>query len=117
MAKKSRAVVKYRTRTVTRRRSGGRRFMGGRKIPLAVVAGFLPAAAWAIDAGRQGNWQAGGERLLAAFTGYEWGQKKFTFMYLNKGLYPVIAGLVLHGIANYFGVNRMVGRLGLPVEI
>jgi len=109
-----RNVAVSRSRSYSRSRGG---VFGGRKIPVAVLAGFIPATAWAIDAGRQGNWGAAGERLLASFTGYEWGQKKFTFMYLNKGLYPVLAGMVLHGVANYLGINRYLGKLRLPVEV
>jgi hypothetical protein len=116
---KSRAVA-VRTRYVSRpRRSYSRRrgVFGGKKIPVAVIAGAAPGVAWAIDSASQGNWQGAGERLLAAYTGYEWGYKKFTPFYLNKGLYPLIGGFVIHAAANYFGLNRMIAKFNLPVEI
>ncbi len=48
---------------------------------------------------------------------WQWGQKKFTWTYLNKGLYPVLAGMVAHGLATRFGVNRFIAKMNLPVEI
>lgn len=110
-------VTKAVTSTKTRKRRSHSRGFSSKKISLAVVAGLIPATGWALDAGRQGNWQGAGERLLAAFTGYEWGAKRFTFMYLNYGLWPLLAGCVAHGLAARFGLNRMISRWGLPVEI
>lgn len=100
-----------------RKSSSRRRVLGGIKIPLAIVASLAPATGWALDAGMQGNWGGAGERLIAAFTGYEWGQKRFTWIYLNKGLYPLIAGFLLHGAADWIGLNRIMSKLKLPIEI
>lgn len=110
----TRSVVRYRTRTV---RSRSRSRIGGssRKIPLAVVAGLVPALQFAaepaFDTGTRFN------RLIAAFIGYSPGEHKWTSYYLPRGLYPLLGGVLLHSLANGFGVNRAIARWKLPVEI
>lgn len=112
-ARTSRRVVVYRPK----RRSYSRSRGSSGKIPLAVLAGFAPSVIWGVDAAAQGNFQAMFERLLASFTGYEYGQKKFTFMYLNYGLWPVLAGLLVHNMADWTGLNRMIAKTRLPIAV
>lgn len=100
-------------KTYRRRTSRG---FSTRKIPIAVVAGLMPGVAWSLSAGFQGNWQGAMSRLIAAYTGYETGYNKFTPMYLNYGLLPLIAGVMIHGLANWIGINRSIGK-SLPITI
>lgn len=112
---KSRAVVRYRTRTIgsRSRRSSGR--VGG--ISLAVIAGLIPGVSVPISAFSQQNWQGGMETLLANYTGYErWsGRWRPISEYTMRGLFPLILGFLVHGIANRTGINRMIRRAGVPL--
>lgn len=96
-----------------RRRSSG---FNTRKIPLAVIAGLAPGIAWSMSAGFQGNWTGAFQRLVAAYTGYEIAYNKMTPMYLNYGLLPLIAGVFIHGLASWIGINRSIGK-ALPIAI
>jgi len=100
-------------RKVAKRRNGGRGF----KIPLAVVAGFIPGVGWAAEAVQAGNWTGAMERLSLAYTGIRPSPFTITAGYLGKGLYPVLFGFLAHSLAARFGVNRMIGKIGLPIEI
>lgn len=107
MAKKTKAVTKY------RRRSNG----GERKIPMAIVAGMIPGISWGLESVQAGNWQGAGERLMLAYTGIRPSPFTFTTGYLGKGLYPLLFGMLAHALATRFGLNRMIGKFGLPIEI
>jgi len=103
------------TKAIRRRRSGSR--SSGMKIPLGIVAGFIPGIAWAGEAVQAGNWNGALERVSLAYTGIRPNPFTITSGYLGKGLYPVMFGFLAHTLANRFGVNKAIGKLGLPVEI
>lgn len=118
MPAKTRAVSTRTVYVATRnRRSNGRRNGNGRKIPIAVIAGFLPGIIWASEAVFQGNLKGGMERIIAAYTGYEYAYRKWTPTYLNYGLVPVLGGLLIHGAATWLGLNRWLRSTRLPIEI
>lgn len=101
-------------RRSVKRRSHNR---GSGKIPIAIVAGFLPGAFWVWDAASQGNMSGAGSRAVAAYTGYVTWAKAWDFNHLWKGAFPLLGGILLHTIANRFGINRWIAKARLPVEI
>jgi len=103
-------------RSYTKRRSSNG-FGRSRKLPVAVIAGLVPGFSWSLEAIQAGNWQGAGERLMLAYAGIKPSPFSFTTGYLGKGLYPLMFGYLVHTLATRFGVNRALGKLGLPVEV
>jgi len=107
---KSRAVA-------TRRRYFARRSAPRARakmtIPLAVVAGFVPAAVgvWS----RRSSGQAVADYLQAGFTGITPGTGQFAIANLRSGLLPVIAGFGVHLVASRLGINRAIARARIPL--
>jgi len=114
----SKAVVRYRNRFVSRRRSGSRSRGSSRKISLGVIAGIVPGVSWSLQPVQEGRtWDETFQRLIAAYTGYSYGEKKWSSFYLMKGVAPLAGGFLAHYIADAVGINRMISRFHLPVEI
>lgn len=114
----SRAVaIRTRTRYVSRparRRSASR----SGKIPLGPILGLVPGVAWAAEPVQQGRtWDETWQRLVAGYTGYSYGEKRWSSFYLTKGLFPLMGGFLAHMIADKVGINRAIARFKLPVEI
>jgi hypothetical protein len=103
------------SRAIAKRRSTTRK--SGFKIPLGIVAGFVPGVAWAGEAVQAGNWNGAMERVTLAYTGIRPNPFTFTTGYLGKGLYPLLFGVMAHTLADRFGINKAISKLGLPVEI
>jgi len=120
-------MAKARTRTVyrvkrakTRRKGGG---WSSRKLSLALAGGFATLAwnAWRPPSGALGMGQATTlneyfGRVLLFTTGTAlWnppGSRFGNWSYTRFGLVPIAAGMIVHYLANAFGVNR--GLAGLP---
>lgn len=84
------------------------------KIPVAVVAGMIPLVATAV-----GDFQSGGIRGLqntvTAVVPYSPANRRFTTARLHLGLYPMIAGFLVHKlIGSGLGVNRALASAGVP---
>jgi len=115
---RTRSVVIRQANTVRRRYQSRRSFGGGRKASLGVIAGLVPAAVWVSEPVRQGRtWDEAMQRAVAAYTGYSYGEKQWSMFYLGKGLFPLLGGMLIHSLANSSGINRMIARFKLPVEI
>lgn len=80
-------------------------------LPLAIIGGMLPVAAgvWS----RRTSGTAIAEYLQAGFTGVSNGT--FNVANLRLGLFPVMAGFIVHSIAGKLGANRALGRARLPL--
>lgn len=89
-------------------------------IPLAIVAGF------ASPLGRtyshfQGYGLMGPEGAIGEFSRIMIGvnpfdsQVAFQGWRLKYGLYPVLAGLLIHKVASMVGANRMLANAGIPL--
>lgn len=87
-------------------------------IPLAVVMGFAPAV---LDVQRTHVTYGGYPQAIihtgAGLFGWDtvsnkWGG--FTQM-KYAGTFPIILGFLVHWIAGKAGVNRMIGRMGIPL--
>jgi len=105
-------------KTTRRRRYFTRKVSRHRKsftLPVAVVAGFMPAinGVW----NRRSSLNDISNYLFQSFTGITpgaTGTSAFQFSNLMGGLIPVIAGFVAHGVASKLGVNRAIARTGIP---
>lgn len=121
MATATRAVaIRRPTRTiVVRSKSRGR---GKFRLPLAVVAGFIPMAQ-GIYAGSKPGGPAGGGINGAMWNaqylmlGRNADTNKFEMRGLVMGWGPVLAGVLAHTLANRFGINRLIARTKLPIAI
>ena len=84
-------------------------------IPLAVVGGFIPITNEVIYWGKQGGLQAISQKIPSRLFGYEPSTGKFTTANLRLGLYPIVAGFLVHKvIGGMLGINRMLARSGVP---
>jgi len=92
------------------RRRGGKSFT----LPLAVVAGLAP--------GLSQLWRAKdyGMRQVANvasrdYIGYDPESNRITGAYLGYGLLPLLLGFLVHTVAGKIGINRALGRAGIPI--
>lgn len=110
MAKKSsRTIVRY----MPRRRGGGRRAF---TLPVAVVAGLMPGAYRAVEGFQKDGFRGASYRLANDFTGYDAYNNKWNASELKYGLVPLAAGFIVHWlIGGKLGVNRALGRAGVPI--
>lgn len=84
-------------------------------IPVAALAGFLPLAGVVATSFQQGGIQLVGNNLVSNLTGYDIPSKTWKLAYMEKGLIPIVAGLLAHKvIGQKLGVNRMLARSGVP---
>lgn len=107
-------VAKRRPR---RRNNFGRPYRKRRfSLPLAAILGFAPlfANVW-------GHWKIAGpqgatQEATRIMTGYDLLSGQWKLAYLSYGLFPALAGLLVHKfIGGSLGVNRMLGSAGIPV--
>lgn len=91
-----------------------RRSKGGFTVPVAVLAGFGPMATDVIHGFQTGGITSAANDLLANVTGYDARSKTWSFALLAKGMGPVLAGVMVHKLAGKLGINRALGRAGVP---
>jgi len=104
---KSKAVAR-------RRRSFPKRFHRKARMtmPLAVVAGFVPVGVGVWN--RRSSGTAIADYLQQGFTGITPGTGSFNLANLRVGIMPVMAGYLVHMVASKLGINRAIGRSGIP---
>ncbi len=113
-----------RARTYPRRRfhRGGRRSF---RLPLAVIAGFVPIITNSFRAfqarGLSGP-DSGSSEFIRTLTGFDpWGAQAaqprpgFQAWQLRYGAMPIVLGMLVHWIASRIGINRMLGMAGVPI--
>ncbi len=97
-------------------RSYSRKFRSSRRpkftLPLAIVAGFVPAVVGVWN--RRGSGSAVADYLQMGFTGITPGSGQFSINNMRVGLIPVVAGFFTHMIASKIGINRAISRAGIP---
>ena len=84
-------------------------------IPVAVFAGFLPLAS---DVGvqlKQGNWMQAANVMEHNVIGVNPWSGKWDTQGFSHGLYPIALGFGVHILAGKLGVNRMLGRMRIPI--
>lgn len=105
----TKTIVRYRT-AKTKRTHSKRKFT----LPLAIVAGLTPYVWHEYDLYKSGGL---GEALKYAskpFVPIDPFSGKFDTCDLKWGLIPMGVGIGVHMIANKLGLNRMLGRAGIP---
>jgi len=95
----------------TKRRSSRN---GGVKIPVSIVAGFMPGLIKVWEA-----WPSGGSAAAREagriYTGVDFWEGNFAWRRLWYGTIPIIAGAIIHRVVGgMLGVNRAIGRAGIP---
>lgn len=97
-----------------RRRVGGPRKKPAFTLPLAVLAGLAPGLSALWEAKAYGFKQVAN---VAArdYAGYDPDTGKMTTKFLSYGLLPLLGGFLVHTLAGKLGVNRMLGRAGIPI--
>lgn len=107
MAKRQRVS---RTRTIYKKvRSRAKKFT----LPLALVGGMVPVVVGVWN--RKSSGTEIGQYLQRGFTGIEPTDGKFKLDNLRLGAMPLVGGFLVHMIASKLGLNRAIGRSGLPV--
>jgi len=90
----------------------GRRRKAQMTIPLAVVAGFLPAGGRLYD--NRGSAQELSDTASRIFLGFDPSRGNWDFEELKYGLAPIFVGFLMHKIASGLGVNRALGAARVP---
>jgi hypothetical protein len=104
-----------RRRVVFRKRTHRK---AGLTVPLALVAGFVPTAGYALEGFRRGGEAGiteGIARLTVRMTGYSITENKFNGSELIKGWAPVALGFMTHKLAARMGINRALSNAGVPI--
>jgi len=98
---------------MARRKRGRGRRQRKMTLPLGIIGGMLPVAAgvWA----RKSSGTEMGNYLQAGFTGITPGTGQFNVANFRLGLFPIMAGFMVHAVAGRLGVNRALGRARLPL--
>lgn len=88
-------------------------------IPLGIVAGLGPTAAFAYQGfripGDQGGIVEAAHRVTMRLTGYEWKGNVWNLNDLLAGWGPLLLGTFAHKAANKLGINHMIAAAGIPV--
>lgn len=106
------------TRTITRYRSARpkarRRSRAQFTLPLAVLGGFVPTAAFAVQTYREQGIEGGVKAAAMRLTGYNSWVGNWYAQELLKGWLPILAGVMAHKLAGRLGINRALSRAGIP---
>jgi hypothetical protein len=87
-------------------------------VSLALLAGLAPTAAFAYEGFKIGGDQGGiveaAHRVTMRLTGFEWKSGTWSAAEMGAGWTPILVGGFAHMLANRLGLNRMLGRSGVP---
>jgi di/tricarboxylate transporter len=81
-------------------------------IPLAIVAGFMPAVVGVWN--NRSSLQSVGNFITSSFTGWDPATKQFHFSNMKTGMFPAVLGFGVHSLASKIGLNRAIARAGIP---
>lgn len=81
-------------------------------LPLSVVAGFVPLGLGIWN--RKAAPATIAPYVLGSLTGYVPGVG-FSTQYMTEGAIPIFAGFITHWLAGRLGINRALGRAGVPI--
>lgn len=110
----TRAIARRR-RPISYLRARARRRSHGMEIPLAPLAGLMAGTYDLINPLMQGNFRGVGENLAYRYAAYDPWKHKFSMGGLSQGLFPLVAGVMVHKLANKIGVNRLLRSSGIPL--
>lgn len=85
-------------------------------VPLAVIGGLVPMGVDVIQAYRVGGAEAALGHVSMCTTGYDPSDGKMKLGFAMQKLYgPLLAGFLVHKLASGLGVNRALGKAGVPL--
>jgi hypothetical protein len=87
----------------------------GFTIPLAVIGGLVPTAAFAAEGLKVGGPVEAAKRASMRLTGWNPWVGQWYFSEFAAGWLPILAGVVAHKLANNTGINRAIASAGIPV--
>ncbi|GAI70094.1 unnamed protein product [marine sediment metagenome] len=88
---------------------------GGFTLPLATIAGFAPLVANVLGGLRVGGPEKAMDNLSASLTGYSFQTGIWSPRYAFQwGIGPILLGTFVSKLASKLGVNRALGRAGVP---
>ena len=109
----TKAIARRRTRTFIRRVGRRAKRM---TVPLAIVAGFVPAALDIKLAYKVGGFEAALGHVSLCASGYDPSDGVWKPMFAFEKLYgPLLLGAVVHSAANHLGINRVLAKAGIPI--
>lgn len=109
-------MAKTKTRTIVRYAKPKRRKKAGFTIPLAIAAPMVYTGARFIDKVQSNGVQFASNDLMGTMTGYRPDlQDKWRIQRLAEGAMPLLVGMMIHKVAGRLGVNRALGRAGIPI--
>jgi len=108
------------TRAISRRRYFRRARVHSKArftLPMAIIAGFAPAAVGTIAGYKTYGINGALSELAKMFTGFDPYNPGLGFRFdsMKRGLVPVMAGMLIHKLAARLGVNRMLSSAGVPI--
>lgn len=92
-----------------------RRYSRKMTIPISMVAGFTPLVASGVRGWKNETFRGMGKELLFALTGVDIdNEPHFNPSFMINGTIPIVMGMVVHKLAGSLGINRALGRAGVP---
>lgn len=92
-----------------------RRRRNGIKIPVALLAGFIPYIGQLSSAWSAGGWDSFSKTApkIVGYDGYtsKWHPKYF----VQSGGLAILAGAIVHKLASRLGINRSIANMGIPI--
>lgn len=113
----TRTITRYRTRRVRVRGRSRAKF----QLPLAVVGGFMPLAFQMYRGYTSTDPYYGGIKGAVREGCQQFGVDPWVpggnlkLSQTVKGIAPILGGILLHKLAGRLGVNRALGRAGIPI--
>lgn len=84
-------------------------------IPIGLLAGVFPGVWDGVRAIQTGDAGLAGTVILRDYTGIDLQTQRFDGFFLWRGLYPLIAGMMVHRfVGGSLGVNRSLAAAGVP---
>ena len=109
----TKAITRRRPRALAIRRVGRR--AKHMTLPLAIVGGFIPMGQDIFGAYKVGGLSAALGHVSLCTTGYDPADGKWKPMFAAQKLYgPLMLGVLVHKLATRLGVNRALGKAGIP---
>lgn len=108
-------MAKAKTRTVYRTAKRKVRRRKSFTLPVLMLSGMGPMVGSAVRGFRNEGFTGLGKEMTFAMSGYHMDSGTFNPSFMWNGTYPMLIGWGLHKMASVLGINRALGRAGVPV--
>lgn len=109
MAAKTKTVTRYRSRPAKRRRSRKSSTVS-MSLLAGIVAGMYAPATYLAHGDLKNTMRF----VSRNYTGYDPMEGNWHIYDIRKGLVPLMIGAAVHKVAGKVGINRAIGRSGIP---